>query len=89
MATGKSDPLVEVFTTPNFRYATRHINNTLEPVWNETFYLPVLEKDQVGGLCPGCLYLKIGFVCVFRGSSSRRCGGTLYLPVLEKDQVGP
>jgi hypothetical protein len=94
---GKSDPLVEVFTTPNFRraprvvltrppqavrwaagalprpcplaprsqppvlrrltppprYETRHVSNTLEPVWDETFYLPVLEKDQVGGLAPG------------------------------------
>jgi hypothetical protein len=46
-AIGTSDPLVEVFTTPNFRYATRHIRSTLEPTWNETFYLPVLEKDQV------------------------------------------
>jgi hypothetical protein len=40
---------VEVFTTPNYRYETRHISNTLEPVWEETFFLPVLEKDQVGG----------------------------------------
>ncbi|KAI8474104.1 MAG: hypothetical protein J3K34DRAFT_456945 [Monoraphidium minutum] len=45
--TGKSDPLVELFTTSNFRYETRHINNTLEPEWGDTFYLPVLEKDQI------------------------------------------
>ena len=44
--TGKSDPLVEVFTTPEHRCATRHISNSLSPSWNETFYLPVLEKDQ-------------------------------------------
>lgn len=45
--TGKSDPLVELFTTPEHRCATRHISNNLAPQWNETFYLPVLEKDQV------------------------------------------
>ena len=44
---GKSDPLAEVFTTPNHRYATKHISSCLEPTWDETFYLPVLEKDQV------------------------------------------
>jgi Ca2+-dependent lipid-binding protein len=52
---GKSDPLVEVFTTPNYRYETRYISNSLEPVWEETFFLPVLEKDQVGvGKGGGC-----------------------------------
>eukprot|EP00879_Flechtneria_rotunda_P017918 GHRR01018780.1.p1 GENE.GHRR01018780.1~~GHRR01018780.1.p1 ORF type:complete len:574 (+),score=155.68 GHRR01018780.1:228-1949(+) len=44
---GKSDPFVEVFITPDHRYATKVISNNLNPQWHETKYLPVIEKDQV------------------------------------------
>lgn len=44
---GKSDPFVEVFTTLDKRLKTRVIKNNLHPVWEESFYLPVLERDQV------------------------------------------
>lgn len=45
--TGKSDPFVELFTTPDHRCRTKVVKRSLAPVWSETFYLPVLEKDQV------------------------------------------
>eukprot|EP00877_Chromochloris_zofingiensis_P004904 jgi/Chrzof1/14414/Cz09g02020.t1 len=45
--TGKSDPLVEIFTTNDYKANTRHISRNLNPVWDETFFLPVLEKDQI------------------------------------------
>jgi len=48
--TGKSDPFVEVFTTNDHRCRTRVAKRTLSPQWGETFYLPVLEKDQVRDL---------------------------------------
>lgn len=44
---GKSDPLVEIFTTNDYKANTRHISRNLNPVWDETFFLPVLEKDQI------------------------------------------
>ncbi|KAF8057744.1 SYT2 [Scenedesmus sp. PABB004] len=44
---GKSDPFVEIFTTDDYRAATRVISNNLAPVWDEVKYLPVLEKDTV------------------------------------------
>lgn len=45
--TGKSDPFVELFTTADHRCRTKVVKRSLAPVWSETFYLPVLEKDQV------------------------------------------
>lgn len=48
--TGKSDPYVTITTTSTGAptYKTRHISNSLTPVWEDAvYYLPVLEKDQV------------------------------------------
>lgn len=41
------DPYVELFvpTTPDSRKRTRHLNNDVDPVWNETFEF-ILDPDQ-------------------------------------------
>jgi hypothetical protein len=38
---------VEVFTTLDKRLKTKVMKNNLNPVWEESFFLPVLERDQV------------------------------------------
>lgn len=41
------DPYVELFisTTPDSRKRTRHFNNDINPVWNETFEF-ILDPNQ-------------------------------------------
>jgi len=43
--TGKSDPFARV-NCEGVVYDTRHINNTLEPVWNEKFRFVVNNREQ-------------------------------------------
>uniref|UniRef100_A0A1D1XKH3 Extended synaptotagmin-1 n=1 Tax=Anthurium amnicola TaxID=1678845 RepID=A0A1D1XKH3_9ARAE len=42
---GKSDPYVVVYIRPLFKVKTKVIDNSLNPVWNETFNLIVEDKE--------------------------------------------
>jgi hypothetical protein len=59
------DPYVELFisTTPDSRKRTRHFNNDINPVWNETFEFildpnqeNVLEVSESSGGCEQCSF---------------------------------
>jgi len=48
MGGGKSDPFCrcEIRDKPEFKFETRHINKTLDPVWNEEHELPVYAQGD-------------------------------------------
>lgn len=42
---GKSDPYVVVYIRPLFKVKTKVIDNNLNPVWDQTFYLIAEDKE--------------------------------------------
>lgn len=82
------DPYVELFisSTPDSRKRTRHFNNDINPVWNETFEFILdpnqentLEVSESFGACETVivkLRLMLEFVASLALFSSLRCGWT-------------
>lgn len=42
---GKSDPYVVLYIRPLFKVKTHHVDNNLNPVWNQAFELIAEDKE--------------------------------------------